>query len=203
METLKNKRAFLLNVISQENGDGVSESEIHDRLKGKVPATEVGVILQNLIEKSLVFKKWATDVSGAPIPIPVYKLSFDGLMLLEGSGKIGVNSAVDEATSAIDKCLGSLKSVFQTEENYSVARRVLLNYFSDVSCDLPKAIVIKHRVKKKLASALGELFVEQKNKPVNLDYLKFLKRTFSPFEKEKIDPSSFFSSNLYKYCMIK
>jgi hypothetical protein len=203
MITYKDKKTLVLHDLSEKNEIGRSVFEIQERLKDKVPKTEVEIILQHLFEKSLVLKNWATEVSGAVIPIPLYKLSFDGFSLLEGTIKVDANSKVEDIVADIDKCLAALRWEFQTEENYSLAKGVLLNYFLGLSYELAKPLFVKHRVKKKFASALGELFVMQKNKPVNFEYLDLVRKTFSLFEDENVDSNSVFTSNLYKYCMDK
>lgn len=225
MNSYEHKRNVVLRELWNRKEESISLFEIQADLKNEFSDLEVEAVLQYLFEKGIVLVDSARDVSGAEIPILVYRLSLDGLILLEDSlpqmnkeqlkiipignsdamhkDKEDIDKAMESLAQAIDKSLEPFKSEFQVDANCSFAKLVLQKYFEGLPCEIAKPIFVRHGVKMKLAKALGDLYVSNKNKAIDFEYLAFMKKTFSIFKNEELSPESFFDSNLYKYCRHK
>ena len=201
--TYEEKKNLVLYYLWENKDQALGCLEIVDALLGKVSESEIVAIINHLVEKKIVDVSFAREVSGATIPILNYQLSFEGLTLLECMLEKESLETLESVVTDIDQCLEPFKIEFVTVQGYSLAKKVLHSYFLGQTPRLPETIPTKPGVKVKLANALCELHFLKTKKPVNFEFLDFMRATFSAFENEIFDQESFFGSNLYKYSKAK
>ncbi len=109
----------------------------------------------------------------------------------------------DVMKSTIEDYLEPIKDVFKNEVEYTKAVGILKDYFENRKPATPKPIFIKNGNKKKVAKQLGMLYQGEKNQPITLEYLLFIKGLFTILSDEDLDGKSLNRTNLYKYCTIK
>jgi hypothetical protein len=98
----------------------------------------------------------------------------------------------------VDEKLQHAKDAFKTDSDYIQALHHIIAYLHYQQ--LPKqVIVVKNKCKKRLAFALGEIHRHfHPQTTIDRNYLIFYTKTFSAFEKDKIN-ENVFADKLYKY----
>ena len=162
---------------------GLSESDI-DKIRGAI-----GQAKEKVKEESVIMVK--------------DNIKFIELLNEEeekGNEKAQVN---DVLKSTIEDHLEEFKDLIKPEE-YELLVGSLSVYFEKGSFpNLEKIIKIKKTNKKKIGWALNNLYRSEKNGALSFDYLLFAKQHISLFSDDKIDESTYRTSNLYKYFTTK
>jgi hypothetical protein len=121
---------------------------------------------------------------------------------IEPAGAILEENQEDELSTKIKSHLKPIENIFNNQEDFNAAVDAIKNFYSAKKI-VSKPIFVKNRNIKILAYALGEIWRSQTNNIINFEYLDFYRKTFTIFDKQKIDESTVFSSNLYKYSISK
>lgn len=108
------------------------------------------------------------------------------------------NKQHNEVQLKLDKDLKVLEHIFIDSTGYDRAKMHLANYFlHGIQPDINQSIEIKNRNKGKLAIVLGQTFRDLNNRPIDREYIDFVKKVFAVLETEMIG-NSVNSSTIYK-----
>ncbi len=126
----------------------------------------------------------------------IFKPRFYNIVKFDPQNDTG---STDFIKNTVDEYLENLKGVAINERDYEQVLQILSNFFTEGDAQGKTSFFVRNGNKKKLGSALGDIYKSLRDTPLSFEYLTYCKSIFLCFKDEQIEKSIPTGSRLYKY----